>query len=218
VLILGGGTLFAAAEVLKYQSVRRVLLVDQDPRVTEVAGRHYAHAKQCLHDSRFQLVTRDAYAGLPSLGKQFDLVINDGADLLDIERPSGKKNASIDIFSSMQAVLKPKGVCSDVIQRHLFERQRILRTLRRLQHRSRVALSLVLLPEYHGVLHVLALWGNDSSAVSQSASRPVNREQRGWIRRPGSCPCVYYDPRFLGYFLYLPRYLKDALAIKKRAA
>jgi len=44
-LILGGGTLYAAAEVLKYRSVKRVVLLDHDPNVSQMASEHYEHAE-----------------------------------------------------------------------------------------------------------------------------------------------------------------------------
>jgi hypothetical protein len=117
----------------------------------------------------------------------------------------------------MTRALKPTGVCADVIYRHLFERQRILRTIRRLHRSTRFALSLVFLPEYHGILHVLSIWGGRASSVTQTLVRPKNKEQLCWVRDPATSPCVYYDPRFLHYYLYLPPYLKTVLTAKKRA-
>jgi spermidine synthase len=218
VLILGGGTLYAASEALKYKSVRRVVVVDRNPLVTETVAQYYPHARACLKDHRFTLVQEDAYGVLARLRNQFDLVINDGADLLDVKFRGVQGGAGPNLFSVMAAALKPSGACADVVQRHLFERERILRTLQRFGQRSRVALSLVLLPEYHGVLHVLTIWGKRGSAVTQTPSRLVNTEQSRWARNPKSSPCVYYDPRFLRYYLYLPRYLRQALTIKRRAA
>jgi spermidine synthase len=217
VLILGGGTLFAAAEALKYRSAKRVILVDHDPEVTEVVARYYQHAKRCIKDPRFQLLSKDAYDDWSAFHQKFDLVINDGIDLLNLNENGAKGEHSVDVFESMSSVLRAEGVCSDVIQRHIFERSRTLQTLSRLRKRSRVALSLVLLPEYHGVLHMLSVWGKASSSVTQEARRPTNAEQMGWIRTPARNPCTYYDPRFLGYYLYLPHYLKEALSFKKRA-
>jgi spermidine synthase len=217
VLILGGGTLFAAAEALKYRSVRKVILVDHDPEVTKTVARYYRHAKQCLRDERFQLLTRDAYDGGATLGAKFDLVLNDGIDLLEVNHCQKSKHVLRDIFSELRDLLAPGGVCADVIQRHLFERHRIIQTINRLQGRARVALSLVLLPEYHGVLHVLSLWGRDTSLVSQHATRPINKEQAGWMRYPTRSPCTYYAPGFLPYYLHLPRYARAALAPRKRA-
>ncbi len=218
VLILGGGTLYAASEALKYKSVRRVVLLDRDPRITETVAQYYSHARACLKDHRFTLLHADAYSLLPRLRNQFDLVINDAADLLDVRLHAVPGCAAPDVFSEMTATLKPRGVCADVVQRHAFERSRILRTVKHLDRRSPLALSLVFLPEYHGVLHVLIIWGGRDSRVTQTPGRLLNPEQARWAQDPKSSPCVYYDPRFLRYYFYLPRYLRQALAIKRKAA
>jgi spermidine synthase len=209
ILILGGGTLYAASEVLKYKTVRSVLLLDRDPEICEITGAHYVHAKACLKDERLTINYRDAYTDLPKFRNQFDMVINDGADLLACGgRPQG---LGASLFSSMAAVLNPAGVCADVVYRHLFERRRTIRTLGHLRRQYRLALSLVFLPEYHGVLHVLTVWGKPSSQVTQKPVGPINREQLRWKKSPRCCPCSYYDPRFLHYYLYLPRYLRAVL-------
>jgi spermidine synthase len=218
VLILGGGPLYAASEALKYKSVKRVILIDHDHRVTEIVARYYPHARRCLQDRRFTLLHEDAYAALPRLGQQFDLVINDGADLVSVRSRTRQSGAATNLFSDMTAALRPQGACADVIQRHVFERQRILLTLKRLGPRLRVALSLVFLPEYHGVLHLLSIWGKRHSQITQTPTRLQNAEQSRWIRNPRCSPCRYYDPRFLGYYLYLPRYLKSFVTVRKKAA
>ena len=217
VLILGGGTLYAAREALKYESVKSVVLVDHDPHVTETVAQYYPHAKACLGDRRFTLLHEDAYAALARLRNQFDLVINDGADLLGLKFTGPRGGLALRVFATMAAALKPNGACADVVQRHVFERKGIARTIEHLRKRARVALSLVFLPEYHGVLHILTIWGKRSSHVTQNTARPKNIEQLNWMRQPGSCPCIYYDPRFLRYYLYLSRYLKDILRIRSKA-
>ena len=217
VLILGGGPLYAASEALKYKSVKRVVLIDHDPHITEVVARYYPHARKCLKDRRFTLLHEDAYAALPRLGQQFDLVINDGSDLLSVNSRTRQGGVASNLFSAMTAALTPQGACADVIQRHVFERRGMLLTSNRLGPRLRVALSLMFLPEYHGVLHILAIWGRRHSQVKQTPARLANAEQSRWIRDPECSPCLYYDPRFLRYYFYLPRYLKNVMTVKRRA-
>ena len=214
VAILGGGTLYAAAEVLKYRSVKRIILFDHNPKVPQMAAEHYDHARACFADKRFTVVHGDAYSAMAGIQNQFDLIINDGADLITASNAPKKKGGQLDLFRAMTRALKPAGVCADVVFRHVFERKRTIHTMRRLQNRTRFALSLVFLPEYHGVLHVLCTWGKQSSNVSQTITEPLNKEQKGWARRPATSPCSYYDPRFMRYYLYLPNYVKTALSAK----
>ena len=215
VLILGGGTLYAASEALKYPSVEKVVLVDHDLRVIQMVAKYYGHAKRCLRDHRFTAIEGDAYTFLSNLEQRFDLIINDGADLLLVGSRGGRKRSNI--FSSITKALTQHGVCADVVYRHLFERMKTLRTLRLLRSRFRVALSLVFLPEYHGVLHLLLIWGRKSCSVSQRLRQPKNSEQLDWINKPDRSPCIYYDPRFLRHSLYLPRYVRRALKSKRKA-
>jgi spermidine synthase len=216
VLILGGGTLYAASEALKYRSVERVVVVDRDPLVARTVGRYYSHAKKCFADPRFSLVRGDAYTSLSRLRCKFDLVINDGADLLEVIRGPSSLTRRTDCFSAMKLALHSGGVCADVVYRHVFERSRTTRTLKLLAPRGNVALSLVFLPEYHGVLHMLLMWGRASSRVSQNANQPTNREQNRWLETPSLSPCEYYDPRFLAYYFYLPRYIREAIGLRRK--
>jgi spermidine synthase len=218
VVILGGGTLYAASEALKYDSIERVIVIDHNPVVARMAAQHYSHAQRCLRDRRFTLIDGDAYATLPRLGRNWDIVINDGGDLLSIKRPMRSKNRALNLFSVMRAALAPGGVCVDVVYRHLFERKRTIRTVGLLRRCGRVALSLVFLPEYHGILHVLFIWGKAGSTVSQTATRPSNCEQLLWMQQRRRSPCLYYDPAFLRYYFYQPRYLKNALSARRTAA
>lgn len=213
VMILGGGTLYAASEALKYKSVRRVSVFDHDPKVSEIAAEFYKHAQDCFNDPRFHIFHRDAYLSISKFRASFDLVINDGADL--IVAGAKRKNSSPNLFSAMTKSLKPTGVCADVVYRHLFEKRRTIRTINQLKAKNRFALSLVFLPEYHGILHALCMWGKKESHITQWAKRPRNKEQLDWIKNPANSPCVYYTPKFLHYYLYLPCYLKDALNFRK---
>lgn len=217
VLILGGGTLYAAYEALKYKSVRRVVLCDHNPLVTEVVAKHYSHARACLSDTRLTIVHEDAYSSVLDTKSRFDLIINDGADLLSLNSPAQARDTKT-IFSSMARALKPRGVCADVVFRHLFERHRVARTIKQIRSNGKLALSLIFLPEYHGVLHVLCIWGKHNSALGQTCRVPQNKEHLKWARNSKSSPCVYFNPRFLPYYLYLPRYFKMALTTKRTIA
>jgi spermidine synthase len=111
VLVLGGGSLFAAFEVLKYQSVDQVVMLDHDPEVIETIADFYPHARLCLKDPRLIILNKDAYIDLFDLRAQFDMVINDAADLLTVKGPRHRPN----LFLQLADVVRPKGVCADVI-------------------------------------------------------------------------------------------------------
>lgn len=84
VLVLGGGDGLAVREILKYQSVEQVQLVDLDPEMTRVAtsvpalGELNAHA---LDDPRVSITNTDAYVWLDSTQiEPFDVAIVDFPD------------------------------------------------------------------------------------------------------------------------------------------
>ena len=58
-LVLGGGSLFAAYELLKYPSIQAITLCDHDYTVLKLMEHYYNHAKTVLADKRFHFVEND---------------------------------------------------------------------------------------------------------------------------------------------------------------
>jgi spermidine synthase len=200
-LVLGGGSLFAARELLKYRSIERLLVLDHDAQLLEAICEIYEHAARVRSDPRVEIWTKDAFSTLPRMTERFDLVINDSIDLLSIRPRSA--------FISMANLLRPKGVCSDVVYRHVFESSGLRRTLRLLGSTYRTVASLIVAPEYPGVLHLLTLWGKNRF-LSQNLKKTLNLEQRAWAATNSSI-CSYFDARFLHYYLHLPQYVRNQL-------
>jgi len=83
VLILGGGDGLAAREVLRYDSVERILLVDLDNAVTELFRSVPAAVELnagALGDPRVEIRNEDAYRYLEKAQESFDLAIVDFPD------------------------------------------------------------------------------------------------------------------------------------------
>lgn len=200
VLILGGGSLFAAAEALRYSSVERCVLVDHDTSVLKLMSRHYDHVDKVLSDSRFEYVAHDAIGFMQETDQQFDLVINDCFDTISVSRTAG-----ISVFQLMTQKITPTGVCSDLVYRHVLESAHIRATRDALKAMPAYALSLINVPDYPGALHVLTFWG---ALVSQDSRFPRNNIQRSWCA--GNTPegLKFFNPSFLSFHLYIPPYLK----------
>lgn len=206
VLILGGGSLFAAKEVLKYESVQEVKMVDHDLEVIELVKRNYDHAKDILKDKRFNLIIKDAFSSKKKEAK-YDLIINDSVDLFNYDK---KKRRNKLLFESLSKKLSPNGVCSDVVYRHIFEKTTTVNTINLLKEKFNAAFSLIVVPEYPGVLHLLSIWGS-TSMITQNLRESQNLIQRSWLKSGSKNPCEFYDPKFLSYYFYLPPYLKKVL-------
>lgn len=82
VLIVGGGDLGLAAEVLKHPEVRQVDLVEIDARVLEVSRRWLAGAEQTASDPRVRLVVDDGARFVASVHSLYDVVLVDAPDPL----------------------------------------------------------------------------------------------------------------------------------------
>ena len=83
VLILGGGDGMAAREVLKYQDVARVTLVDLDPLMTHIFSTHaplVALNQSSLQSPKLTVVNADAFEWLKHSQESFDFVVVDFPD------------------------------------------------------------------------------------------------------------------------------------------
>ena len=83
VLVLGGGDGLALREILKYETVENVTLVDLDPAMTHLSSRFPPLAElngRAFQDARVEVVNADAMIWLEGLARRFDLVIIDFPD------------------------------------------------------------------------------------------------------------------------------------------
>ena len=83
VLVLGAGDGMAVREILKWQSVEQVVVIELDPEVIKIANR-YPQLLQvnegALKDPRVQVINADAFAEAPALKQTFDVMIADFPD------------------------------------------------------------------------------------------------------------------------------------------
>ncbi|WP_373265158.1 spermidine synthase [Hungatella hathewayi] len=201
VLILGGGSLFAAYEVLKYPTVKSITLCDHDHNVLDVMERHYPHASAVRKDPKFALIEQDADDFIHAASKKYDLIINDCFNLALKSDEDG-----VSYFNLMKNLCTDNGVCVNIIYRHIFDRKTTIDTLKYLHQESRLALSLITVPEYPGILHLETIWGK-FAYISQKCKEVINQYQKMWKESPN--PFTYYSTRNLPYYLYLPPYISN---------
>ena len=83
VLVLGGGDGMAVREVLKYDSVEQVTLVELDPHMTRLFAQQpllRALNADALHSPRLRIVNADAFGWLDSTDESFDVIVVDFPD------------------------------------------------------------------------------------------------------------------------------------------
>ncbi len=110
VLILGGGDGLALREVLKYDSVEEVVLVDLDPAITDLAKSHPVLTKlnkNSLASKKVTIINTDAYKYLMDNTNFFNLIIVDLPDPKTVELAS---LYSLEFYSLVQKHLQPNGI------------------------------------------------------------------------------------------------------------
>lgn len=205
-LILGGGSLFAAYEILKYPSVKTLVLCDYDPDVLSLMETYYPHARAVLQDPRFCFVSADAREYISNTTEKFDLVVNDCFNLA-----SESKTARTSLYSQLSALCNNDGVCADIIYRHIFERETTLDSLHYVHNNYNVIFSLVTVPEYPGILHLETIWGKTKN-LSQNLSMPLNKFQQHCIKAH-SMLFHFFSPANLPFYLYLPPYIRNLFTL-----
>ncbi len=106
VLIIGGGDCGTMREVLKHPSVRRVVQVEIDERVTRVCEAMFSWVRPVLEDDRAVTVFEDGIEYVKQTEDRFDLVMVDSTD------PIGPALGLFvrDFYDSVKRILKPGGV------------------------------------------------------------------------------------------------------------
>ncbi|MFF8096384.1 polyamine aminopropyltransferase [Streptomyces sp. NPDC016675] len=109
VLIMGGGDGLALREVLRYDDVEHVTLVELDPAMTRLA-RTYEPLRElngdALEDPRVEVVNADAFTWLRDARQRYDSVI---IDFPDPDSASLAKLYSVEFYHLLGRVLEPQG-------------------------------------------------------------------------------------------------------------
>ncbi|WP_174615308.1 polyamine aminopropyltransferase [Virgibacillus ihumii] len=109
ILILGGGDGIAAKEVLKYDEVKEITLVDLDPAVVELArsNRLLLEANgSSLKNDKVHVKNKDAFQFLENTNEWYDVII---VDLPDPNNESLNKLYTKEFYSLVRNHLKPGG-------------------------------------------------------------------------------------------------------------
>ncbi len=205
VLILGGGDLYAAEIVLQYPTVEQITLCDYDPEVIRLTSKHYAHAQAVLDNPKISVCYQDAKKYIKECPNKYDLIVDDCFNLIKDFSPQDR------VFAQLDNLLTPGiGVCSSLMYRHIFDQFTIAQTSKNLLSQFNTVLSLVTVPEYPGILHLLTMWGR-SIYLSQNLSTSKNRYHADMIQSGDRLAGQIFDPKFCKYYLYLPKYIKRIL-------
>lgn len=110
VAIFGGGDGMLAREILKYPSVRKIILVDLDPRVTEISKTSPVISKLnegALSNPKVEILNQDAFKFAFETPQKFDAV------LIDLVDPSNERLAKLyskQFYAQVERILSPNGI------------------------------------------------------------------------------------------------------------
>jgi spermidine synthase len=110
VLVLGGGDGLVAREVFKYDDVQRLVLIDIDPAMTDLALNHptlLSINEDSMSDPRLELANQDAYTYLAETDELFGVII---IDLPDPNNESLGKLYSREFYKLVRRHLAKGGV------------------------------------------------------------------------------------------------------------
>ena len=109
ILILGGGEGATIREVLRWQSVTKVMMVDIDGEVVEACREHLPEMHQnAFDDPRVELVIADALEILDNSTETWDVIISDLSDPIE-EGPSFALFTK-EYYQKLQKALSPQGI------------------------------------------------------------------------------------------------------------
>ncbi|MEP6831529.1 MAG: polyamine aminopropyltransferase [Rhizomicrobium sp.] len=204
VMIVGGGDLSIADEVLKHKSVKEVALVDIDGRVIELCKQHFAEINaKAFKDKRLKLEVADAfeYLGRKESKNRFDLIIADRPDPVG----PGKALFGETFYDRIKGALKKGGYATfqtGVPFYQPWEITEALQDLARFFPRSGLYLSVV--PTYIGGFMALS-W---ASKGGKSLGTAVGIRKAKAAYKRIKLKCDYYNPEIHAAAFALPNWIK----------
>ncbi|MCA0986342.1 polyamine aminopropyltransferase [Guptibacillus algicola] len=109
ILLLGGGDGLAVRELLKYEEVDSITVVDLDPRMVDIARTNHMLVElnqQAFEDKRVKVVNADAFKFMKNEPDRFDVIIS---DLPDPNNESLNKLYTWEFYSMLRNHLKQNG-------------------------------------------------------------------------------------------------------------
>ncbi len=199
ILIVGGGDLGTAREVLKHKSVLECVCVEIDQMVVDACKEHFIWPLEVLTDPRFELKVCDALKFVAETERLFDVVIVDSSDAVG----PGVKLFGDDFYNQVKRVLAPGGVVVSQAESPFYfaEEQKALRnTLASI-------FTKVFLYNYSNMTYPGGLW---SFAFSSENYHPLEDYDREKANKT-TIDFKYYNPEVHFASFFLPTFMRKNL-------
>ncbi len=204
VLIIGGGDGAMLREVCQHDTVERIVMVEIDAQVIEMAKEYLPnHSRGAFDDPRLELVIADGMAFVREAeAGQFDVIISDSTDPIG----PGEVLFSDDFYGQCHRILRPGGVMATQNGVPFFQIDELQQTRQRMgRHFGDQAFYGAAVPTYYGGIMAFG-WGSDDAALRQ-----LDGETLAARYRDSGIETRYYTPEIHRASFALPRYLLDAL-------
>ncbi|HEX6997438.1 MAG TPA: polyamine aminopropyltransferase [Gammaproteobacteria bacterium] len=203
VLIIGGGDCGLAEEVLKHASVRRLVQVEIDPKVVELAREHFAEMNAPVFtDARFELTIGDGAVYARDAADRFDVVLVDSTDPVG----PGAVLFTREFYGNVRERLKPGGVLVTQNGVPFLQAGELASAMSGLAATFRhVAACAICVPTYCGGHLVLGFCSDDDAPLRVEADELERRYAAAGLTTR------YYSPRHHAAAFVLPRYIAEAL-------
>ena len=211
VLVLGGGEGATIREVLRWQSIEKVMMVDIDEEVVESCRKYLPEMHQnAFEDPRVELVIADALKILATTGTKWDIIISDLSDPIE-EGPSFQLFTR-EYFTQLKQVLNPGGYvviqAGPVSPVDITLHARLVNTLKAVF--ANVISYTAYTPSYP------APWGFALATAEDIITRPNPEEIDRLLLENTKSGFRFIDGTTLLGLLQTPKYIRDAIELHTR--
>lgn len=202
VLVIGGGDGGIIREVLRHQTVEKVVLVEIDPGVVAFSKKYLPHISQgAFEDPRLEVCIQDASLFVKETQEKFDVIICDSTDPIG----PGAVLFTPDFYGDCHALLGKKGIFVNQNGVPFMQPEELSSTYRsRKQHFSEVSFYLAVIPTYVGGYMALGWATDDTDALQVSIEELEKRSQsiKGELK--------YYTPAMHKASFVLPKFIEQS--------
>lgn len=199
VLIIGGGDGGTLREVLRHESLEKVILVEIDPSVIDLSKKYLPTVSQGAYDNpRAKVVIQDAAQYVKETAEKFDVIICDSGD------PEGPAKVlfSTEFYGDCKKILKPNGILINQNGVPFMQKNELKLTQdNRQPHFRNVTFYVAPVPTYVGGFMAFG-WASDKRyKVSEKVLQQRLAKVKGKMH--------YYTPAIHKAAFALPQYMLD---------
>jgi spermidine synthase len=204
VMIVGGGDLSIADEVLKHRGVKEVVLVDIDSRVVELCKQHFTAINAKAHrDRRLTIEIADAfeYLGRQENRARFDLIVADRPDPVG----PGKALFGETFYDRVKGALRPGGFATFQTGVPFYQPDELSEALREIgSYFPQSGVYLTVVPTYIGGFMALSWAGKGKSA---KLGTPAGIKKATAAFKKAKLKTDYYNPAVHAAAFALPEWI-----------